>query len=156
MRYSTFALALSFAASTIAIPQDVSQIEDGQPQVGAVDQIEDGQIQAATSGVAQIPDGQIQAPVATSTAAPVSQIADGQIVAPESTPEAAPVSQIDDGQIQVGTAPAPSGVASPTGNATAPTTAPSPSPFTGAASLASWSKEIVVAAIGAAAGFALL
>lgn len=146
MRYSIIALALTFAATTIAIPQeDVSQLEDGQPQVGAVDQIPDGQIQAVSSSadaVTQIPDGQLQAPATT-----VAEV--------ESTSTVAAVTQIPDGQIQVGTA-APSGVPAPTGNATAPTSQPEPSPFVGAASLASWSKEIVVAAIGAAAGFALL
>lgn len=172
MRYSSFALALAFAATTIAMPQEVSVLEDGQPQAATAVQIADGQIQAPTStaaAVAQIPDGQLQAP--TSTAEAVAQIPDGQLQAPTSTAEAvaqipdgqiqapatttaAGVSQIGDGQIQVGTAS--SGVPVPSANGTFATSVPSPSPFTGAASLASWSKEIVIGAIGVAAGFALL
>ncbi|KAL9103248.1 MAG: hypothetical protein Q9163_001699 [Psora crenata] len=112
---------------------------------------------AATSmAQSQLPDGQVQAPtsqvtVPTTTAAGVSQITDGQIQAPTST--AAVVSQITDGQVQVGTA---SAVPLPSPNGTFTTSIPSPSAFTGGASFASWSNEIAVAAIGAAAGFALL
>ena len=156
MQYSLeFLLTLAFAATSFAVPQEasVSAIADGQPQAGTsavVSQITDGQIQAAptAAAVSQITDGQIQAP--TSTAAAVSQITDGQIQAPTST--AAGVSQITDGQIQAGT----SGVPAPSANGTFTTSSPSASPFVGAGSLASWNKELVVAAIGAAAGFALL
>ena len=157
MQYSLeFLLALAFAATSFAAPQqqEASVIADGQPQVAtsaaAVSQITDGQIQAAPTAappaVSQIGDGQIQAP--TSTAAAVTQIGDGQIQAPTST--AAGVTQIADGQVQAGT----SGVPAPSANGTF--TTPTPAPFTGAGSLASWNKELVVAAIGAAAGFALL
>lgn len=78
-------------------------------------------------------------------------------------------SQISDGQIQVPTAtilttaPAPiatgtSGIPVPPTNGTFTTGAPaatSPAPFTGAANLMSWSKEMVVVG-AAAAGYALL
>ncbi|KAG8533776.1 uncharacterized protein KY384_001517 [Bacidia gigantensis] len=153
-----FLLTLAFAATAIAVPQQAaSVIGDGQPQVAtsaaAVSQITDGQVQAATTAaaVSQITDGQIQA---ATTAAAVSQITDGQVQAPVQVPTstAAGVSQITDGQIQAGT----SGVPAPSANGTFTTSSPSASPFVGAAALASWNKELVVAAIGAAAGFALL
>jgi len=149
MQYSSLVLSLAFAGTAFAVGQGT----DGQvtvATVAAVSQITDGQVQAPTTvaAVSQITDGQIQAPT---TVAAVSQITDGQVQAPTTV---AAVSQITDGQVQVGTAT--SGMPAPSANGTFSTSVPSPSPFTGAASLASWSKEIVVAAIGAAAGFALL
>ena len=150
----------------------VKQISDGQVQaptsVAPVKQISDGQIQAPTSApapVKQISDGQIQAP--TSVPAPVKQISDGQIQAPTSVapvkqisdgqiqaPTAKPVTQITDGQIQVPTAKPSTGVVPPASNGTF--TAPAVAKFTGAASLMSWSQNVVVAAVGAAAGLAML
>lgn len=66
---------------------------------GAVSQITDGQVQAATkteaAAVSQITDGQVQAATKTEAAA-VSQITDGQVQAATK----AAVSQINDGQIQ--------------------------------------------------------
>jgi hypothetical protein len=80
----------------------------------------------------------------------VKQISDGQIQAPT----AKPVTQITDGQIQVPTAKPSTGVVPPASNGTF--TAPAVAKFTGAASLMSWSQNVVVAAVGAAAGLAML
>ena len=108
-------------------------------------QISDGQIQQATTPVAvvkQITDGQIQQ--ATSTPAPVV------VPTPTVTP---PVKQITDGQIQQV---ASTGKLPTTINATTITTPTAPATFRGAASLMSYSKDLVVVAIGAAAVFAVL
>ena len=130
MQYSSITLFLAFAATAFAQGQQA----DGQvTQVSAATQISDGQIQVPTAvpSVTQISDGQVQVPtVAPTTAAGVAQISDGQI------------------QASATGAPAPS--------ANGTFTSPAPSAFTGGASFASWSKEVAVAAVGAAAGFALL
>ncbi|KAK4507732.1 hypothetical protein PRZ48_001467 [Zasmidium cellare] len=74
----------------------VSQIKDGQPQVGTgkpIQQITDGQVQNPTGKpIQQISDGQIQNP----TGKPIQQISDGQI----QNPTGKPIQQISDGQIQ--------------------------------------------------------
>lgn len=125
-------LILALATAVYAIPQEASQIADGQVQ--------------------QISDGQVQAP--TSVPPPVTQIHDGQIQAPTSAP--APVTQIHDGQIQVPTTTAVStGIIPSATNGTFTSPAPTAS-FTGAAALMSWSQNIAVGAVGAAAGFAML
>jgi len=138
-------VSLAFAASVFA----QTQIADGQVQ-----QITDGQVQAVTATpVKQITDGQIQAVTTVApTVAPVAQITDGQIQAVTVTP----VKQITDGQIQAVTtlASVSTGVPSPSANGTF--TAPAPSAFKGAANIVGWSQELAVAAIGAAAGFAML
>ena len=123
-------VSLAFAASALAATQ-----------------ITDGQIQAPTTApVTQITDGQIQAP----TSVPVKQITDGQIQIPTSAPT--PVKQISDGQIQqVST-----GVPAPSPNGTFTHPGPSASAFTGAANILGWSQEMALAAVGAAAGFAML
>ena len=101
----------------------------------------------------QIPDGQVQA-VSTVTPTPVAQITDGQVQAVTTAPVVTPVKQITDGQVQaVGTGVS-TGVPSPSANGTF--AAPSPSAFAGAANILGFSKEIAVAAVGAAAGFAML
>ncbi len=106
----------------------------------------------ATAFAAEISDGQIQQPTAIPV---VKQITDGQIQQVTSTPVAVvppPVKQITDGQIQQVSA---SVTPSPSANATTVTTPSAPAAtFTGAASLMSYSKEMVVVAIGAAAVFA--
>lgn len=98
----------------------------------------------AVSAQSQIDDGQIQVPTA------VVQIDDGQIQVPTSVP--APLT----------TAPAPivtvsSGIPVPTSNGTFTTGAPgtTPAPFTGAASILGWSREIAMIGI-AAVGFTML
>ena len=110
----------------------------------------------ASAFAAQISDGQIQQ--ATTPVAVVKQITDGQIQQVTSTPKpvtiSPPVAQITDGQIQqkasVSVSP------SPTVNATKITTPTAPATFTGAASLMSYSKDLVVVALGAAAAYAVL
>ena len=101
------------------------------------------------------------------SAAPVFQISDGQIQVHPTTP---PVSQISDGQIQVHTSTAPvsvkpssgtvqsTGAVNKTSNATtvAPVTKAPAATFTGAAAVMAWSKEVAVAAVCVAAGFAIL
>ena len=94
----------------------------------------------AAQAASQIGDGQVQ------------QISDGQVQAQTSV---APVTQITDGQIQVPTKVASTGVVPPASNGTFTSPAPTAT-FTGAAALFSWSQEIVVAAVGAAAGIAML
>lgn len=112
----------------------------------------------ATAFAAQISDGQIQQPTSVVTpVAVVKQITDGQLQQATSTPKPTttvlpPVKQITDGQIQQVSA---SAVPSPSSNGTTVTT-PSPSAFTGAASLMGYSQEAVVLALGAAAAFAVL
>lgn len=146
-------IIISLAFATAAIAQGASQISDGQVQEATVTatpvaQITDGQIQAVTSAVAvvkQITDGQVQA---VTTPAVVSQITDGQVQVPTV------VSQITDGQVQVPTV-ASTGSVAPTSNGTFTSPAPTAA-FTGAANLLSWNKEAVMAAMGAAAGFAML
>ena len=110
----------------------------------------------ASTFAAQISDGQIQQ--ATTPVAVVKQITDGQIQQVTSTPKpvtvSPPVAQITDGQIQqIASA---SKVPSPTVNATKITTPTAPATFTGAASLFSYSKDLVVVAMGAAAAYAVL
>ena len=138
-------IALTFVASTFA-----AQISDGQIQ----------QLSTAPAVVKQITDGQIQQVTSTPTPVAVTpavkQITDGQIQQVTSTPTpiiSPPVKQITDGQIQqVASA---SLKPSPSVNATTVTTA-SPVPFKGAASLMSYSKDLAVVAIGAAAVFVAL
>ena len=151
---------VSLALAAIVASQAASQIPDGQVQAvtsaAPVKQISDGQVQAATSVapkpvVTQISDGQIQAPTSVAPKPVVTQISDGQIQAPTSV---APVKQISDSQIQVPTKIS-TGVVAPTSNGTFTSPAPTAA-FTGAAALMSWSQEIVVAAVGAAAGLAML
>jgi len=165
MQYSFTVLAFAttvFAASQISDGQVqaptavVSQIHDGQVQAptGAVSQIHDGQVQAPTGVVSQINDGQVQVPTAVSTVKGVTQITDGQIQAPTAVSTVQGATQITDGQIQV--ASATGGAAPPPANGTFATSKPSATAFTGAAAIMSWSKEIVVAAVGVAAGFAML
>lgn len=118
-------------------------------------QITDGQVQAVTATpVAQITDGQIQAVTSAPHVTPVAQITDGQIQAVTSAPHVTPVVQITDGQVQAAGTGASTGMPSPSANGTF--AAPSPSAFVGAANIMGYSKEIVVAAVGAAAGFAML
>ncbi|KAK6204405.1 uncharacterized protein RJT21DRAFT_8316 [Scheffersomyces amazonensis] len=96
--YGSFGFEIVVLETGSVVKRDVSQIDDGQLQVGtAVTQIGDGQIQAGgcVGAVTQIGDGQIQA---AGTAAAVTQIGDGQIQAAATT--AAAVTQIGDGQIQ--------------------------------------------------------
>lgn len=155
-------VSLAFAASVVA----QTQIADGQVQqvtnAPAVKQITDGQVQAiSATPVKQITDGQIQAVTSVPTVAPVKQITDGQIQAVTSVAKATvtPVKQITDGQIQVVSTVATvasTGKVAPSANGTFASPAPSAKPFTGAASLLGWSSELAVAAIGAAAGFAML
>ena len=136
-------LALAFAASAFAA------------------QISDGQLQQPTSTFApavvkQITDGQIQQVTSTPTpVAVVKQITDGQLQQVTSTTSIAPVKQITDGQIQqVASA---SAAPIPTTNATKVTTPSAPAAtFTGAASLMSYSMDLVTVAIGAAAVFGML
>ena len=110
----------------------------------------------ATAFAAQISDGQIQQPTAVVTpVAVVKQITDGQLQQATATPTPTvlpPVKQITDGQIQQVSA---SAVPRPSSNGTTVAT-PSPSVFTGAASLMSYSKDAVAVAVGAAAVFAVL
>lgn len=147
-------IIVSLAIATTAIAQLGSQISDGQVQAATatpVVQITDGQVQAATTAAAvvqQITDGQVQAPTSVAV---VSQITDGQVQVPTTT--AAVVSQITDGQVQVPTVASTGMMTTSNGTFTSP--APTAA-FTGAANLLSWNKEAVVAAIGAAAGFAML
>lgn len=94
---------------------------------------------AAVSAQSQISDGQIQVP----TAAP-------PIVTPKPTVVAPPLSTA---VVHIS-----SGVPVPSANGTFTTGAPaatSPAPYTGAANLLSWSKEIAVAG-AAVAGLAML
>lgn len=126
----------SSASSVATSAGAVTQIGDGQIQAATttavvVSQISDGQIQAPTSTavvVSQISDGQIQNPVTTSSVAVVSQISDGQIQATvtsaaKSSSSVAVVSQISDGQIQ----------ASATNGTRTTSATPSASTYTGAA-----------------------
>ena len=110
----------------------------------------------ASAFAAQISDGQIQQ--ATTPVAVVKQITDGQIQQVTSTPKpvtvAPPVAQITDGQIQQVSVS--SKLPTPTTNATKITTPTAPATFTGAASFMSYSKDLVVVAIGAAAAYAVL
>ena len=110
----------------------------------------------ASAFAAQISDGQIQQ--ATTPVAVVKQITDGQVQQVTSTPKpvtvSPPVAQITDGQIQQ--KPSVSVSPSPTTNATKITTPTAPATFTGAASFVSYSKDLVVVAIGAAAAYAVL
>jgi hypothetical protein len=150
-------------ASTTVVPQRT----DGQPyaSVAPVPQLSDGQPQGPASvpnAVSQQSDGQ---PVATSPAPVVSQKSDGQPIATS----ASPISQISDGQPQVprpsATAPvvtiAPGGPpkvtpqpqSNVTGNGTA---APSPPPFTGAASPVRGAGEAIAAIAGLIGAIALL
>ena len=105
----------------------------------------------------QIPDGQVQVPTSTvPKVAPtlVTQITDGQIQKP--VPTVGPIS----------TAPAPKptvvvpskGLPAPSSNGTFTTGSPgaTPSAFHGAANMLGWSKEIVIGAVGVAAGLAML
>lgn len=90
-------------AGSVYTTTAIDQIDDGQVQAKptVVTQIGDGQIQAPGGVVTQIDDGQIQVP---SSVPAVSQIEDGQIQAPTDTaPPAPPVTQIGDGQIQAPT-----------------------------------------------------
>ena len=109
----------------------------------------------ASAFAAQISDGQIQQ--ATTPVAVVKQITDGQIQQVTSTPKpvtvSPPVAQITDGQIQQVSV---SKLPTPTTNATKITTPTAPATFTGAASFMSYSKDLVVVAIGAAAAYAVL
>jgi len=163
-------LALTFVASTFA-----AQISDGQIQQlttapAVVKQITDGQVQQATStptpvvvtpAVKQITDGQIQQVTSTTVptvAPPVKQITDGQIQQVTSTPVptvAPPVKQVTDGQVQqVASASLSPKVST---NATSVTTPSAPAAtFTGAASVMSYSNELMTVAMGAVALFALL
>lgn len=148
-------VSLAFAAAVVA----QTQLPDGQVQ-----QITDGQVQAITATpVKQITDGQIQAvtSVPAPSVAPVKQITDGQVQAVTSVPKptVTPVKQITDGQIQAVTTiatVASTGKVAPASNGTFTSPAPSATHFTGAANLMGWSQELAVAAIGAAAGFAML
>lgn len=110
----------------------------------------------ASAFAAQISDGQIQQ--ATTPVAVVKQITDGQVQQVTSTPKpvtvSPPVAQITDGQIQQKASATIS--PSPTTNATKITTPTAPATFTGAASFVSYSKDLVVVAIGAAAAYAVL
>ncbi|KAL6713962.1 hypothetical protein ACLMJK_008456 [Lecanora helva] len=170
-----FIVSLAFAASVAA---QASQITDGQvqagPEVTPVAQITDGQVQAQTSAVVtpvqQITDGQVQAPTSVAVVTPVQQITDGQVQAPTSAvvtpvqqitdgqvqvqPTVTPVQQISDGQVQAGATGASAGMPAPSSNGTV--ASPSPSAFVGAANVMAFSKEMVIAAVGAAAGFAML
>lgn len=165
-------LALAFVASTFA-----AQISDGQIQqptsvvtpVPVVKQITDGQIQQATStpapvtvtpAVKQITDGQIQQVTSTPPVVtpPVKQITDGQIQQVSSARPATvtpPVKQITDGQIQQVASASKAPVPSSNGTTVTKPSAPVAT-FQGAASLMSYSKDLVVVAIGAAAVFAVL
>ena len=109
----------------------------------------------ASAFAAQISDGQIQQ--ATTPVAVVKQITDGQIQQVTSTPKpvtvSPPVAQITDGQVQQVSV---SKLPTPTTNATKITTPTAPATFTGAASFMSYSKDLVVVAIGAAAAYAVL
>ncbi|MCJ1273074.1 hypothetical protein MMC21_000863 [Puttea exsequens] len=137
-------IIISLALASVACAQAASQIPDGQLQ-----QIPDGQVQAVTAAppaASQIGDGQIQVPTSVPV---VSQITDGQVQVPTAV-----ASQISDGQIQVPTV-ASTGSPAPSSNGTFTSPAPTAA-FTGAANLLSFNKEVVVAAMGAAAGFAML
>jgi len=146
--FQKIVLALAFAATAFA-----AQISDGQiqqptstftPVVAPVKQITDGQIQQVTS-----------TPAPVVTPAVVKQITDGQLQQVTSTTLAPAIKQITDGQIQqIASA---SAAPIPTTNATKITTPSAPAAtFTGAASLMSYSMELVTVAIGAAAVFAML
>ena len=147
--FQKIVLALAFAATAFA-----AQISDGQiqqptstftPVVAPVKQITDGQIQQVTS-----------TPAPVVTPAVVKQITDGQLQQVTTSTTLAPaIKQITDGQIQqIASA---SAAPIPTTNATKITTPSAPAAtFTGAASLMSYSMELVTVAIGAAAVFAML
>jgi len=148
--FQKIVLALAFAATAFA-----AQISDGQiqqptstftPVVAPVKQITDGQIQQVTS---------TSTPAPVVTPAVVKQITDGQLQQVTSTTLAPAIKQITDGQIQqIASA---SAAPIPTTNATKITTPSAPAAtFTGAASLMSYSMELVTVAIGAAAVFAML
>jgi len=151
---------LAFAASVAA---QASQGGDGQVVAGSVTpvaQITDGQVQAVTTApsvtvtpVKQITDGQVQAVSSAPAVTPVKQITDGQVQAVSSAATVTPVKQITDGQVQAGATGA-SAAPSPSSNGTF--AAPSPSAFAGAGNMLGFSFGAVVAAAGAAAGFALL
>jgi len=160
-------ITLAFAATTLG---QVSQLPDGQlnkvSSVTPVKQITDGQLQAVTSvpsvtPVKQITDGQIQAVTSVPSVTPVKQITDGQIQAVTSAPVAkvtvTPVKQITDGQIQAPKATgASTGVVAVPSNGTIASNKPTATAFTGAANILGWSQEAAVAAVGAAAAFAML
>ena len=128
-------LTLTFVASALA-----AQISDGQLQqptsivtpVPVVKQITDGQLQQATS---------VPAPVVITSTTPT----------PVVTPA---IKQITDGQVQQVASASKAPIIS--ANATVVTTPSAPATFKGAASLTSYSSELVAAAIGAAALFAVL
>jgi len=137
-------LALAFTASAFAAQISDGQIQQPTTAVAVVKQITDGQIQQVTS-----------TPVAT-VAPAIKQITDGQIQQVTSTPVATvtpAVKQITDGQIQQV---ASSGKPVASANATSVTTPSAPATFKGAASLMTYSMELVTVAIGAAAVFAML
>lgn len=96
---STEAPTSTEAATSTEAP---TSTEASSSNADAISQIDDGQIQAATTTTAeaasQIDDGQVQATTAT-TAEAASQIDDGQVQATTATTAEA-VSQIEDGQIQ--------------------------------------------------------
>jgi len=146
-------ITLAFAASVLG---QGSQIADGQVQAVTatpVAQITDGQVQAVTSApaVKQITDGQVQVAPTVTPVTPVKQITDGQI---QVVPTVTPVKQITDGQIQAAGTAASTGVVPVPSNGTIASA--TPTAFTGAANIIGWSQEAVIAAIAAAAGFAML
>ena len=133
--FQKIVIALTFVASALA-----AQISDGQLQqptsivtpVPVVKQITDGQLQQPTS---------VPAPVVITTSTPTPVI----------TPA---IKQITDGQVQQVASASKAPIVS--ANATTVTTPSAPATFKGAASFASYSNELVIAAIGAAAVFAVL
>lgn len=142
-------ISLAFAATVLG---QASQAPDGQVVAASftpIKQISDGQPQAATSA----PSVTIAPSVTPAPSAPVKQIGDGQIQAATST--VTPVKQIGDGQIQAGTHASTGVVPVPT-NGTIASNKPSASAFAGSANMLGWSQEVAIAAIGAAAGFAML
>ena len=106
--------------------------------LAAAQQQADGQVTASTSLAGQQTDGQLTVATSVPTVAPISQITDGQIQAPT----VVPVSQISDGQIQ-GPTGVSSGAMMPTNGSTIAPATPSPSAFTGAANIMSWSNAAV-------------
>ncbi|KAL9634131.1 MAG: hypothetical protein Q9204_003118 [Flavoplaca sp. TL-2023a] len=106
----TYGIAVQTVSNpAVQMKRQVSQIDDGQPQVKTMAPItmaSDGQPQAGTTMMfmaAQIGDGQVQAQ--TTTYAPVTIISDGQpqaptLPTPTTTSTEVPVSQIDDAQPQ--------------------------------------------------------
>ena len=142
-------LALTFVASAFA-----AQISDGQIQQPTT-------VVTPPAVVKQITDGQIQQMTSTSVLVIVTQdvkpITYGQFQQVHSTPVAVvtpAVKQITDGQIQQIASASKAPIVS--ANATTVTTPSAPAAFKGAASLMSYSKELVAVALGAAAVFAVL